>query len=80
MYKNGELWSFNTRDLMRASTCDHCTTLSVLHALEDESTEDKLRRYIELQQLDRAEGKNKSLPQRYGDEFKLSSRENSRLT
>jgi predicted RecB family nuclease len=69
MYKNGELWSFNTRDLMRASTCDHCTTLSVLHALEDESTEVKLHLYIERQQRDRAEGQNKSLPQRYGDEF-----------
>jgi hypothetical protein len=69
MHKIGDLWSFNTRDLMRASTCNHCTTLSVLHVLEDPVVEDRLNEHIEEQRKAKAEGKDKSLPQRYGDEF-----------
>ena len=69
MHKIGDLWSFNTRDLMRASTCNHCTTLSVLHVLEDPVVEDRLKEHIEEQRKAKAEGKDKSLPQRYGDEF-----------
>lgn len=67
---------------MRASTCDHCTAISVLHALKDETTEDKLRTYIEKQQNDRAAGKDKSLPQRYGEEFEeqLTKELSSHLT
>jgi predicted RecB family nuclease len=69
MHKNGALWQFNTRDLMRASTCEHCTTLSVLHALEDPAVEVRLEKYIKAIEAARAEGKDKTLPQRYGDEF-----------
>ena len=69
MHKFGDLWSFNTRDLMRASTCGHCTTLSVLHVLEDAVVEEKLKKYIDEQKKEKELGKNKSLPQRYGDEF-----------
>ena len=69
MRKIGDLWSFNTRDLMRASTCQHCTTLSVLHVLQDPVVEEKLKEHIEAQEKAKAEGKDKSLPQRYGDEF-----------
>ncbi len=67
---------------MRASTCDHCTAISVLHALKDETTEDKLRTYIEKQQNDRAAGKDKNLPQRYGEEFEeqLTKELSSHLT
>lgn len=69
MLKIGDLWSFNTRDLMRASTCSHCTTLSILHVLQDSVAEEKLNDHIEAQERAKAEGKDKSLPQRYGDEF-----------
>ena len=69
MHKIGDLWSFNTRDLMRVSTCQHCTTLSVLHVLQDPVVEEKLKEHIEEQKKAKAEGKDKSLPQRYGDEF-----------
>lgn len=69
MRKNGDVWSFNTRDLMRASSCDHCTTLSVLHALEDPNVEATLQKYIAEQEAARAAGNDKTLPQRYGEEF-----------
>ncbi|WP_264785383.1 TM0106 family RecB-like putative nuclease [Aquiluna sp. KACHI24] len=69
MRKIGELWSFNTRDLMRAASCKHCTTLSVAHALEIPAVEEKLAPYIEKQQQLRAEGKDKTLPMKYGAVF-----------
>lgn len=69
MKKNEDLWKFNTRDLMRASTCSHCTTLSVLHDLKDAEVEARLQPHIKKQKEARAEGTDKTLPQRYGDEF-----------
>ena len=69
MHKIGDLWSFNTRDLMRASTCQHCTTLSVGHVLKIQSVEEKLESYIESQRLQREAGEDKSLPMIFGDQF-----------
>jgi uncharacterized protein len=69
MEKIGDLWKFNTRDLMRASTCSHCTTLSVLHDLKDAEVEARLQPHIKKQKEARAKGTDKTLPQRYGDEF-----------
>ena len=34
MKKLDELWSFNTRDLMRAASCDHCTRLAIARELD----------------------------------------------
>ncbi len=72
MRKLGELWSFNTRDLMRAASCQHCTTLSVAHALEVPLVETKLAPYIEEQKQLKAEGKDKTLPMKYGDAFEAN--------
>jgi predicted RecB family nuclease len=69
MHKNGETWIFNTRDLMRASTCQHCTTLSVAHALRLPHVEEKLLDSIEKQKLARATGESKTLPMKYGDAY-----------
>lgn len=80
MHKNGDHWFFNTRDLMRASTCSHCTTLSVLHVLQDQVVEAKLEPYIEKIEKAKTEGKDKSLPQRYGDEFEAQLTEELALT
>jgi hypothetical protein len=32
--QNSNLWAFNTRDLMRASTCDHCIKLAIAKELD----------------------------------------------
>jgi uncharacterized protein len=66
---------------MRASTCDHCTKLSVLHVLQDTVVEEKLAKYIDEQKQEKELGKDKSLPQRYGDEFeeKLTNELRARL-
>jgi uncharacterized protein len=56
---------------MRAATCEHCTTLSIFHALQVPEVEGKLAPYIEKQKEQRAKGKDKSLPQKYGDAFEL---------
>ncbi|WP_172807159.1 TM0106 family RecB-like putative nuclease [Candidatus Aquiluna sp. UB-MaderosW2red] len=71
MHKNGDLWFFNTRDLMRAATCEHCTTLSVFHALQVPEVELRLAPEIKKQKERRAKGEDKSLPQKYGDAFEL---------
>lgn len=67
MHITGGNWAFNTRDLMRASTCAHCTTLSVLHALNVPRVEERLGPYIEKQRIARELGEDKTLPQKYGE-------------
>ena len=69
MRKNGETWFFDTRDLMRASTCQHCTTLSVAHALRLPHVEGKLLDSIKKQKLARDAGESKTLPMKYGDAY-----------
>jgi len=56
---------------MRAATCEHCTTLSIFHALQVPEVEGKLAPYIEKQKEQRAKGEDKSLPQKYGDAYEL---------
>ena len=61
MYKIEEnLWAFNTRDIMRASSCDHCTKLAIAREL-------KLPGVAELVAPYRLEGK--TLAMIYGDRF-----------
>ena len=35
------VWAFNTRDLMRASTCDHCIKLAIANPIEMGNTHEK---------------------------------------
>jgi len=56
---------------MRAATCEHCTTLSVFHALQVPEVELRLAPEIKKQKERRAKGEDKSLPQKYGDAFEL---------
>ena len=56
---------------MRAATCDHCTNLSVFHALRVPEVETKLAPHISKQKELREKGEDKSLPQKYGDAFEL---------
>ena len=69
MRKIGDLWSFDTRDLMRASTCKHCTTVSVAHAMEIPDVESTLAQYIKEQEEDRLSGKSLTLPMKYGIKY-----------
>ena len=69
MYKIGDLWSFNTRDLMRASTCQHCTTVSVAHELGIPEVEARLAAEIKEQEADRLSGKSLTLPMKYGIKY-----------
>lgn len=80
MKKIGDFWTFNTRDLMRASTCQHCTTLSVAHALEIPEVESKLAEYIKEQEADRLSGKSVTLPMRYGIKYENRLVEELRAT
>jgi uncharacterized protein len=41
------LWSVNTRDLMRVSSCDHCTRLSIARTLGVASVLERLAPEIE---------------------------------
>ncbi|MEY4423140.1 MAG: hypothetical protein RLZZ258_243 [Actinomycetota bacterium] len=60
MYKlNDGQWAFNTRDLMRASSCDHCTRLAIARELHVEGLAELLAEYP-------AE---KNLAMVYGDKF-----------
>ena len=62
MYINSQyLWGFNTRDLMRASSCDHCTMISVARSLGVES--------VLLKLADWKQPEEQSLAQKYGDIF-----------
>ena len=60
------LWSFNTRDLMRASSCEHCTLISVARTLEVQSVLSKLQPYEDELARAKAEGEDQSLAQKYG--------------
>lgn len=61
MYKLGEsLWAFNTRDLMRAASCDHCIKLSIARALDLPGVAETVDPY-------KLEGK--TLAMTYGDKF-----------
>lgn len=69
MHKNGDLWSFNTRDLMRAAGCQHCTALSVLHAIADPGVESFLANELQRLASLKAKGEDVSLPQQFGIAF-----------
>lgn len=60
------LWSFNTRDLMRASSCQHCTLISVSRTLGIQSVLAKLQPYEDEIAQAKAEGEDQSLAQKYG--------------
>ena len=60
------LWSFNTRDLMRASSCDHCTTISIARTLRIQDVLAKLQPYVDQIAEDKANGEDQSLAQKYG--------------
>ena len=59
MRKIGDLWSFNTRDLMRASNCQHCTTLAVARSLEIPEVMERIAPHMGPQV--------KTLPMKYGE-------------
>lgn len=61
------LWSFNTRDLMRASSCAHCTALSIARTLKVPSVMDRLEPAIKAEKE-----KPKSLAMKYGDIFEAN--------
>jgi len=60
------LWSFNTRDLMRASSCDHCTKISIARTLGIQEVLGKLQPYEDKIAEDKANGEDQSLAQKYG--------------
>ena len=59
MYIRDNYWSFNTRDLMRASSCNHCTQIAVARTLGISSVMEKLQPYLE-------EPEDETLAQKYG--------------
>lgn len=61
------LWSFNTRDLMRASSCAHCTNLAIARTLSVSSVMERLGPAIEIEKA-----KPKSLAMKYGDRFEAN--------
>ncbi len=65
MYIRDNLWSFNTRDLMRASSCDHCTSLAVARTLEIPDVLAVLREYIDAED-------ETTLAQKYGVLFEAA--------
>jgi uncharacterized protein len=62
MYIKNDLWAFNTRDLMRASSCDHCTQLAVARTLKLPDVLAKLQEYIDAPNEE-------TLAQKYGLAF-----------
>ena len=66
------LWSFNTRDLMRASSCDHCTKISIARTLGIQDVLARLQPYVDKIAEDKANGEDQSLAQKYGDIFEAS--------
>ena len=54
------VWAFNTRDLMRAATCDHCVRLAVARELKLAGVAELVAPY---------EQTDKNLAMRYGDKF-----------
>ena len=65
MYIRDNLWSFNTRDLMRASSCDHCTALAVARTLDIPDVMAILKEYIDAPDEE-------TLAQKYGVLFELA--------
>ena len=51
------LWAFNTRDLMRAATCDHCIKLAIAKELMSTNRDE----YVTFLNETRAEMKEKGL-------------------
>ena len=62
MYIRDNLWSFNTRDLMRASSCSHCTQLAVARTLGIPTVLAKLQPFMD-------EPEDTTLAQKYGNIF-----------
>jgi uncharacterized protein len=65
MHIKNELWAFNTRDLMRASSCEHCTQLAVARTLQLPDVLAKLQEYIDAPNEE-------TLAQKYGVSFELA--------
>ena len=72
MYIKDSLWSFNTRDLMRASSCDHCTLISVARTLGLKDVLAKLKPYEDEIAEAKLLGEDTSLAQKYGLIFEES--------
>lgn len=66
---SGELWAFNTRDLMRASTCRHCTVLSLGKSLGVEVVVDKIENHKTRVRAQGRDPDEQTLPMRFGDIF-----------
>ena len=66
------LWGFNTRDLMRASSCAHCTNLAIARTLGVPSVMQRLAPEIEKAQKAKENHTNKTLAMKYGDLFELN--------
>jgi predicted RecB family nuclease len=56
----GNTWTFDTRDLMRATTCSHCTAISVLRELQVPQVLEAIRPFLVQP---------KTLAQKYGDSY-----------
>ena len=69
---SSSLWSFNTRDLMRASSCEHCTKISVARTLGVQSVQQKLQPYEDEIARAKEAGEDQSLAQKYGVIFEDS--------
>ncbi|MTA92175.1 MAG: hypothetical protein F2544_02175, partial [Actinobacteria bacterium] len=67
--QNSNLWAFNTRDLMRASTCDHCIKLAIAKELDMPG----VRELVEPFELE-----GKTLAMVYGDKFESEIEEELR--
>ena len=67
--QNSNLWAFNTRDLMRASTCDHCIKLAIAKELDMPGVRDLVEPY---------ELEGKTLAMVYGDKFESEIEEELR--
>ena len=65
------LWAFNTRDLMRAATCDHCIKLAIAKELDMPGVRSLLEPYA-------LEGK--TLAMAYGDKFESEIEEELRAS
>ncbi len=61
MKKTANLWAFNTRDLMRAASCDHCTQISIARSLGIADVIEKLEPFTLPPEP--------SLAQKYGNAF-----------
>ena len=69
--QNSNIWAFNTRDLMRASTCEHCINLAIAKELDMPG----VRELVEPYQLE-----GKTLAMAYGDKFESELEEELRAS